>query len=234
MSSQAGVLNIGGFLTCHRFVSHVTGFPTFFANELNQARYDQAFGMLLVPLFFLFGSMLSGQLVDIRLKLHKKPKYYISFAVIFLLNVAVLLGGISGYFGRFGEVFDEFRDYVLLALLCLACGTQNGTITSVSRSVIRTSHLTGITTDLGLGIVRYLNRNKLHGDIADESRANLMRIGIIFFFGFGSVVGAFAFIHLQYLGFILPTSTSGILFFSTFYLQVVKHKHLPDHTQGLK
>lgn len=225
MAFQAGVLNIGGFLTCHRFVSHVTGFPTFFANELSEMRYDEAFGMLLGPLFFLLGSMLSGQLVDIRLKLHKKPKYYISFAVIFVLNLTVLLGGLLGFFGEFGEMYYQFRDGVLLSLLCLACGTQNGTITSVSRSVVRTSHLTGITTDLGIGIVRYFNRNILHGDIADETRANLMRFGIIFFFAFGSVMGAFVFRHLHYMGFIVPVITSGVLFCVTLYLQVFKHRH---------
>jgi uncharacterized membrane protein YoaK (UPF0700 family) len=83
MAFQAGVLNIGGFMACHRFVSHVTGFATFFGYEINQKDSSHAIGMLIVPLFFLLGAMVSAQLVDIRLKLHKKPKYYISFGLIF-------------------------------------------------------------------------------------------------------------------------------------------------------
>lgn len=52
MAFQAGILNIGGFMACHRFVSHITGFATFFGHEINQADNSHAFGMLAVPLFF--------------------------------------------------------------------------------------------------------------------------------------------------------------------------------------
>lgn len=218
------MLNIGGFMACHRFVSHVTGFATFFGYEINQIDNVQAFSMLVVPLFFLCGAMISGQLVDIRLKLHKRPKYYISFGLIFFLLLAVAVAGIFGMFGEFGEPFSYSRDYTLLALLCLICGIQNGTITTVSKSVIRTTHLTGVTTDLGIGIVRFLNRNKLSSEIDSEVHANLMRMGIIFFFGLGSVFGGYIFSHLKYFGFLFPTVTSGVLFLSMLYFQVFKPK----------
>ncbi len=224
MAFQAGILNIGGFMACHRFVSHITGFATFFGYEINQIDNSHAFGMLAVPLFFLFGCMLSAQLVDIRLRLHKRPKYYITFGLIFFLLCIVLALGMIGYFGKFGEPLEFTRDYTLLILLCLVCGIQNGTITSVSKSVIRTTHLTGVTTDLGIGIVRFLNRHHLKGEIDNEVFANLMRAGIIFFFGFGSVLGGYVFNKLAYAGFIIPVLTSGLLFGSMLYFQVFKYK----------
>ena len=220
MAFQAGLLNIGGFMACHRFVSHVTGFATYFGYEVSQGNRQRAWGMLAVPLFFLFGAMLSGQLVDIRLKLHKKPKYYLVFGVVFALTMVVSMSGILGYFGQFGEPLNSSHDYVLLMLLCLICGTQNGTITSVSKSVIRTSHLTGITTDLGIGLVRLLNHRKLDDHVSNEKKASLMRLGIIFFFGFGSVVGGFIFNEFGHKGFLVPVLTSGILFFSMMYFQI--------------
>ena len=209
-------------MACHRFVSHVTGFATFFGYEINQPDNSHAFGMLIVPLFFLFGCMLSGQLVDVRVRLHKRPKYYLTFGFIFTLICTVLVLGLSGFFGKFGEPMEFYRDYFLLIILCFTCGVQNGTITSVSKSVIRTTHLTGITTDLGLGIVRFLNREKLKHDISGEVHANLMRAGIIFFFGFGSVCGGYAFTKLQYLGFVVPVVTSGSLFGLMLYFQILK------------
>ncbi|AFY02168.1 YoaK family protein [Bdellovibrio bacteriovorus] len=221
MALQAGVLNIGGFMACHRFVSHVTGFATFFGLELAKGRPRYAWGMLLVPLFFLFGAMLSGQLVDIRLKLRKKPKYYIAFGFIFFLTLVVFVGGALGFFGTFGEPLGARRDFVLLALLCLVCGVQNGTITTVSRSVIRTTHLTGITTDLGIGLVRILNRHKLH-DVENEEKATLMRLGIILFFGLGSVLGGYVFSRYGHLGFLLPVCSSGILFVAMTYFRFAK------------
>ncbi len=225
MAFQAGLLNIGGFLACHRFVSHVTGFATYFGRDVSHFDFGHALGMLTVPLFFLFGSMLSGQLVDIPITLNKNPRYFVAFGVLFCLILATYLGGISGLFGTFGEAVALPRDYALLGLLCLACGVQNGTITSVSRSVVRTTHLTGITTDLGIGLVRILNRKHLGTTTRDDRNANLMRIGIILSFGLGSVVGAFVFRRHHYSAFLLPTITSGLLFTSMLYFQVLKRRH---------
>jgi uncharacterized membrane protein YoaK (UPF0700 family) len=216
LAFQGGVLNIGGFLACGRFVSHVTGFATYFGVEVSRKDYSSALGMLLVPLFFLIGAILSGILVDIRLKLHKRPKYYIVFGILFLLLLFIVISGFNELFGDFGGTV-KVSDYGLLALLCLICGMQNGMITTVSKSVIRTTHLTGITTDLGIGIVRVLNRKRLDHQMDDEVRANLMRIGIIFFFGFGSLLGAFAFTRFAYRGFLLPLCITGFLFAATLY-----------------
>jgi len=222
MAFQAGALNIGGFMACHRFVSHVTGFATFFGYEFSQAHMLQALGMLTVPMFFLLGAMISGELVDVPLKLKRKPRYFITFGIIFALILTVFAGGNWGWFGVFGEALILSRDYILLALLCLICGIQNGTVTTVSRSVIRTTHLTGITTDLGLGIIRAFHRKKLEGHGLEDHRANWMRIGIIISFGLGSVIGGYAFHQWQYLGFIVPVLTSGSLFAVMFYFQVLK------------
>jgi uncharacterized membrane protein YoaK (UPF0700 family) len=226
MAFQAGLLNIGGFMACHRFVSHVTGFATFFGYELTKPNPIHALGMLLVPAFFLLGCMLSGFMVDIRLKLHKRPRYYVSFGLIFFLILTVFILGLTDHFGVFGEPLDNGHDYILLAILCLTCGIQNGTITTVSKSVIRTTHLTGITTDLGFGIVRFFNRQKLReqNEYGTESKAILMRSGIITFFILGSVIGGALFNQVGFLGFLLPTLSSGLLFLVMYYHQFLKQK----------
>lgn len=213
MAFQAGILNIGGFMATQRFVSHITGFATFFAADTVEQKYGHALGMLIVPLFFLLGAMLSAQLVDIRLKLNLKPKYYFSFGIMFLILSSVYLAGHFNFFSPFGQPIDVSNDYALLILLCFACGIQNATITSVSRSVIRTTHLTGLTTDLGIGLVRLINRKKL-GDVftTEDQQANWMRIGIISFFVFGSLIGGLSFKSWGYEGFLLPVLISGGLF----------------------
>ena len=135
-----------------------------------------------------------------------------------------MIAGFNHLFGEFGEPMEKTRDYTLLALLCMICGTQNGLITLVSKSVVRTTHLTGITTDLGIGLVRVLNSGRLFGKIDDEGRANLMRIGIIVFFILGSVFGVRIFHSFEYRGFIFPAVISGSLFFLTFYFQVIRRR----------
>ena len=101
MALQAGLINIGGFMACHRFVSHITGFATFYGYELTLPDTSHAIGMFVVPLIFLFGVMVSGQLVDVRLRMNQKPKYFISFGLMFFLLTLVFLGGIFGFFGVF-------------------------------------------------------------------------------------------------------------------------------------
>ena len=58
----------------------------------------------------------------------------------------------------------------------------------------------------------------------NEKKAVLMRIGIIFFFGLGSVLGGFIFSRLAYMGFIIPVMTSGFLFVLMLYFQFLKPK----------
>jgi uncharacterized membrane protein YoaK (UPF0700 family) len=227
MAFQAGVLNMGGFLACHRFVSHVTGFATFFGYEFTQKDRSHAWGMLIVPLFFLFGAMVSGYLVDIRLKLHKKPKYYIAYAVMLVLILVATIGGWLGWFGPFGASLEESQNgYLLLILLCFTCGVQNGTITSVSKSVVRTTHLTGITTDLGIGLVRLFNKRILPAEhkelLESEHKATFMRLGIIAMFLLGSVFAGFLYPMVGFWGFLVPAFTTGILLVSMVYFQIIK------------
>lgn len=205
-------------MACHSFVSHVTGFATMFGVEINQNNLRFAAGALMVPVFFLIGAMISGVLVDMRLKLHKKPAYYLVFGVMFVLLLGVVIFGFNGFFGRFGEPLEQRHDYTLLAVLCLVCGIQNGTVTLVSRAIVRTTHLTGLTTDLGIGLVRVLNARRIA--IGDEGKANMMRVGIILSFILGSGLGYRIFENHGFRGFLLPCVLTGGLFILTWYFQV--------------
>lgn len=217
LALQAGWLNMGGYMACHTFVSHVTGYATLFGFAAWREDLHFALGLLLVPLLFLAGAALSGLLVDLRIQRHQKPRYWLVFGVLFALLLVVVVSGFNGLFGRFGEPLETTHDYTLLACLCLICGIQNGTITVVSRAVVRTTHLTGITTDLGIGLVR-----ALVGGRRDEWRANFMRAGIIAFFVVGGLLGARVFATWGFRGFLVPCSLSGGLFFVTTYFQVLR------------
>jgi uncharacterized membrane protein YoaK (UPF0700 family) len=107
-------------------------------------------------------------------------------------------------FGGFGEIFRLKHAFILLALLCLASGLQNAAITSSSLRSVRTTHLTGITTDLGLGLARLFIFSLDKKKYKNEVRSNQLRSGSIVSFVFGSAVGAYVFLKLGYHGFYLP------------------------------
>jgi uncharacterized membrane protein YoaK (UPF0700 family) len=208
LSFQAGMVNAGGFLAAHRFVSHVTGFATHFGVELSAGHFAPALGMLSVPAFFLGGAVVSALLVDRRRQQGRTPRYataLYSISAIFALTAGL---GMAGFFGRFGEALNIQRDYLFLALLCGACGLQNALITSVSGAVVRTTHLTGICTDLGIGLVRSFFAAPGSTLRRREGFANALRLGTFFSFAAGSLIGALVFVRSGYSGFFLPMLTS--------------------------
>ena len=211
LAFQAGAVNSGAFMACHRFVTHTTGFATQFGAEFASGNLWSAWGMLTVPFFFMAGSMFSAVFVDRRISHNLKPNYELLIFVVGLLLIAVACAGASGSLGKFGGTDDAFSDYLFLAILSLAMGIQNASITSASGAVIRTTHLTGITTDLGIGLVRILSPGSLRQQRPEEIHKALIRSSLIFAFVLGSTLAAFIFLKTQFWGFLLPAGTSLLL-----------------------
>jgi len=237
MAFQAGIINAGGFIACQRVVTHTTGFATYIGDDIANGNIHAALGMAAVPTFFLAGATTSGYFIDRRIASRKNPLYALMFGLIALSMLIVSFGGHNGFFGVFSEPMLMARDYFLLAILCLSAGLQNGTITSAAGSVVRTTHLTGITTDLGLGIVRAHSTQYSNEVRKNEHRANGMRVGIIGFFIFGSTVGAFCFYRFGYLGFLGPAAISATLALMSLNYQLRasrRTRHQAQLNDGLK
>lgn len=228
LAFQAGLINMGGLLSCHTFVSHVTGYASLASLEFESNQQSHGLGLLSMLIAFLLGSMGSGILVDLRMRANKKPKYYIVFGFLFFITLATAIGGFNNTFGEFGSPVSDIRGFCLVMLLCFTCGVQNGTITLVSKSIVRTTHITGLVTDLGIGLVRTINRNRVQG-VENEGTANIMRAGIILFFFLGSLIGVPIFRTWQFRGFIFPCLISGSLFAMTLYFQVIRASKVSAH-----
>lgn len=206
LSSLAGIINAGGYLSCHRFVSHVTGFATLSGISFVENDWLEALGMLVVPAFFLLGVVISGYVTESLSLTKHKYKYAPVFGIVASLLALVAVLGEFGFFGRFGLVAKIEHDFILLACLCTACGLQNAAITTASGSTIRTTHLTGLTTDLGLGIVRIFFTPIRKEQKKIEIKTNWLRIGTILSFTFGSFIGALTFIRSEYIAFLFPAT----------------------------
>ncbi|MBC7690568.1 MAG: DUF1275 domain-containing protein [Methylotenera sp.] len=206
LSFLSGNVNVGGYLACNRFVSHVTGFATLAGVDAAHGRFDAAIGILSVPIFFLLGVMISASLIDRRDHRGQRPQYALVMGLVALCLFVAALAGHFELFGKFGGELRLKRDYFFLALLCMASGLQNAAVTTSSGSTIRTTHLTGLTTDLGIGLVKAFTFRKKHTVLTAEMRSNYTRIGTFLSFMAGSLVGAVLFLKVEYLGFLLPMS----------------------------
>jgi len=208
LSFNGGCINAGGFLAAGKFVSHVTGFATLFGVDAASGQMKAAIGMLAVPIFFLAGAFIAGILIDRPLEKGKAPRFDwvmgLSSACLFLAAWGNIWGS-----GKFGHILSLKHSLILLALLCLASGLQNAAITSSSLRSVRTTHLTGITTDLGLGLARLFTFDTKRKSYQDEIRFNQLRFGSIVSFVFGSAIGAYIFLNLGYSGFYIPALITG-------------------------
>lgn len=219
LALQGGFVNVGGFLAVHRFVSHVTGFGTWIGVELVQQNYLNTIGMMAVPTSFLLGAMVSAWFIERKRLKNKLPMYSTVLSLMIFIFLLITGFGYLRFFGEFGEPFNYGRDYVLLFMLTFVCGLQNAVISSASGAVVRTTHLTGVTTDLGIGLVRlWTDRHHFTKRDNKEMFATFFRIGIIFSFILGSIIGAYIFSYFKFLGFIVP------FLISIFVLQKLRSK----------
>lgn len=207
LAFQGGFVNMLGLLSVHRFVSHVTGFAGHFSEALAQMKWFDALGSFFIPVFFLLGAIMSGLFTEVRREKGKAPIYIYSMLSMSGIFLWLALIGHFELFGNFGEPFQNFRDFILLASLSFACGMQNALFTQASGAVVRTTHLTGITTDLGIGLAKTLTGEANELDM----KANRLRLGLIIYFLLGSVIGTLLINKLEYNSFLIPSLISGAI-----------------------
>lgn len=199
LTFQAGFANAGGFLATSRFVSHMTGFGTRVGIALSQKDYGFALEMFSAPVAFVLGGAASGLAIDRRLLLGKSPRYLVVTFIIFILFLLVTIGGIIGEFGAFGKVISLERDFEIVSLLCFGCGMQNAAFSTLSRAQVRTTHMTGLLTDTGIGMIRVFfippEERKAQGKL------NAFRVGLFISFSLGSALSAIEFTRVGFDGF---------------------------------
>jgi uncharacterized membrane protein YoaK (UPF0700 family) len=79
--------------------------------------------------------------------------------------------------------------------LLFAMGIQNALVTKISQSTVRTTHLTGLFTDLGIELSQLFFYKKLEERKALKTSIYL-RLSIITFFFLGCFIGGFIYGHL--------------------------------------
>lgn len=212
LASQGGFLNVAGFIFVKKFVSHLTGFATLAGNAFSLGNYRLGFEMLMVPIFYLLGTMFTAIFTEKRRIEEKSPRYFIIFSTQTALLFSIWMIGILNF-------WNHHNTFSLLALLSIICGIQNAAISSSSNSIIRTTHLTGPTTDLGIGIIRLWSMRKRLKFHDAEVRMQFCRMGLIFFFTLGSFIGAVLINHFSYHAFAVPAFFTLLL---TIYLKTIK------------
>ncbi len=208
LAFQAGFINSIGFLACQRFVSHVTGFGTQVGLTAGEGKYLLALEMLSAPAAFVFGAWFNGWLTVARQSRGLTPRYDWVTLLMPVALAALLIAGEQGAFGRFGEPSILARDFMFLSSLSFLCGMQNACFATLTKGQIRTTHLTGISTDFGTDLALTLNGSLPKDERRLARKRNFMRASTFTGFSVGALVSALVDAHLEYWSLAIPTATA--------------------------
>jgi uncharacterized membrane protein YoaK (UPF0700 family) len=168
----------------HNPVGYVTGNITFAASYLASFKVINFVDVIGAIGAFLIGAILSGLIIP-----------YNNYARDNRYNFAFILEALLIFFGMLGLIYAVPTSKYLLAI---ALGLQNGCTTHYGKSIIRTTHMTGTTTDLGIMIAHKLIKRY---DI--PMWRLLIRLFLLLGFFIGSVLGIIAYKVTGYYGLIL-------------------------------
>lgn len=212
LAFQAGFINAFGFIACGRYVSHVTGFGTQIGVALAEHRVFQAFELLGFPLSFIFGAFVNGALTAARLERGLRPRFDRVTLILPAMIFAIWFLGRDGDFGAFSEPLLLPRDFMLLFALSFVCGMQNACFAVITHGQIRTTHLTGISTDIGTDTARLWFGQLKPEEYALTLRTNISRITTLLTFTSGSVVSIWISQRWEYDALLLPGTLAVIVF----------------------
>ncbi|MBU0589408.1 MAG: DUF1275 domain-containing protein [Gammaproteobacteria bacterium] len=195
LSFVAGATNAGGFLAVGQYTSHMTGIVSSVADHLVLGQLSLAAAGLAALLAFMAGTITTVWLVNWGLHRHLRSAYGLPL----LLESMLLL--IFGLFGAAINLSAALLVPLTVLILCFIMGLQNAVITKISKAVIRTTHITGLVTDLGMEIGRllYINRSASSTPVLADRAKLRIHLTLILSFFIGGLAGAIGFKQLGYV-----------------------------------
>lgn len=188
----AGCINAIGLLGFeHQSVSHLSGTATLLGTEFLNLSIQKIFHLLGILLSFLGGACVAGFLLHgstLKLGKHYDTALFIESILLCVSSWLLISGSFYGHF-----------------LASAACGLQNALATTYSGAIIRTTHVTGIFTDLGIMLGSFFS-----GQDLDRRKAKLF-LFIIFGFILGGTSGALLYTEFVFKALFIPAAVCLIM-----------------------
>ncbi|HJV38371.1 MAG TPA: YoaK family protein [Geothrix sp.] len=196
MAFVAGAVNAGGFLAVSHYTSHVTGVVSSMADELADGDLATALAALAMMLSFLAGAFVCTTLISFGQRRRMRSRYALTLVFEALLMMV---------FGLMGNRLQQEIRFTLpstVMLLCFIMGMHNTVTSIISGAAVRTTHLTGTVTDIGIELSRltYVNVHHRHGReriVANRQKLTLLLLILVSFI-VGGVSGALGFRHIGF------------------------------------
>ena len=196
MAFVAGAVNAGGFLAVGHYTSHMTGVVSSMADELAAGDLETVLAALAMMLSFLGGAFVCTLLISWGQRQRMRSRYALTLVVESVLML------VFGFMGSRLQQEVRFTLPLTVMVLCFIMGMHNAVTSIISGAAVRTTHLTGTVTDIGveLGRLSYFNKRKKHGReriVANRQKLQLLLL-ILAAFVAGGVTGALGFRHIGF------------------------------------
>jgi uncharacterized membrane protein YoaK (UPF0700 family) len=187
LSIVAGIVNVSGFFAVKELTTNVTGHFAFFAESIFNKHTTEALHYLAFIFSFFAGAFVSSLLVEgiSRINLRLSNMIPILLESLILTSIALATNN-----------FIQLHAVLMACSLLFAMGLQNALVTQISNSVVRTTHLTGLFTDLGIELSQLFYFRSSNQSIRLKSSIKL-RLTIIVCFFCGCILGGFLYRYFQ-------------------------------------
>ncbi|HKP95903.1 MAG TPA: YoaK family protein [Fibrobacteria bacterium] len=143
----AGFVNTISLCYFHVPISHMTGAVTRLSMDAATLNFSELINLSYIVSGFLLGAVISGTIIGAA---NFKPSK--EYSLVMMLE-SILLA--SSFF-----LFESKANFALF-IVAFSCGLQNAMASNYLGLIVRTTHLTGIVTDLGLLIGHALKHRKV-------------------------------------------------------------------------
>ncbi|HTO14734.1 MAG TPA: YoaK family protein [Edaphocola sp.] len=196
LSFVAGIVNVAGFLSVKRLTTNVTGHFAFFVEEIFKLNFVESIIFFFYILFFFLGSFVSNLLVEFTTKRSERLIYVIPIVIESIILFIVAIFGLS---------LGKSSPNIIAFSLLFAMGLQNSLVTRISNAIVRTTHLTGLFTDLGIELSQLFFYKEKKQKLKLLSTISI-RFRIIIFFFIGGIVGGILYVSMGLKVLIIPAS----------------------------
>jgi uncharacterized membrane protein YoaK (UPF0700 family) len=210
----AGLVNAEGFLGFSVLTTNITGHAALLAEGIAQQNWANAQVIVLWMLLFLAGAFTSGLFLSLF-----GPNQRYSYSIPIVIEIIILV-----FSALYGHKYDQstMSKLIFAGSLLFAMGLQNALVTLVSGSVVRTTHLTGIFTDLGIELAQLVKAS-----MKDRLLLLLkikLKLFIICSFLSGAIAGAYLFKRIGFKSFSIPiVILTFVLLYDIFRISVKRY-----------
>jgi len=191
LAFSAGIINSIAFMSfAQQAATHMTGIFTHLSMHIAQGDSAATMVSLFTLLSFFAGALLSGVIImDAQLKMGRR------YGVALMLECLLLLASTFAFNEK--SIWGQY-------LACMAAGLQNAMVSTYSGTIVRTTHMTGVLTDLGALAGQWLRGVRVQG-----LKVKILG-GILLAFFWGGFTGVMLYSRIGYFAMLVPSAITGL------------------------